>query len=202
MRIVFGATNTSGTHRLVPRTLSRRLPSGSVRRGMTLVLPTHRSIWMLLILSVTGACHSEQSQLARPSEKAHATPIRTVPEPSPKASAVSDAIRAESVAQVYRPIGPKSPGPEVCADCHPDVVEGFLKTGMGRSLYAVKGAQRIENFAKSKATIKHPETGVLYRAFVDEDGRFFQEESLPETGYRRVVEASHIIGSGNHTVRI
>ena len=154
---------------------------------------------MLLILSVTGACHSEQSQLARPSEKAHVTPIRTVPEPSPKASAVSDAIRAESVAQVYRPIGPKSPGPEVCADCHPDVVEGFLKTGMGRSLYAVKGAQRIENFAKSKATIKHPETGVLYRAFVDEDGRFFQEESLPETGYRRVVEASHIIGSGNHT---
>ncbi|MGC6418071.1 MAG: tetratricopeptide repeat protein [Bradymonadia bacterium] len=164
-----------------------------------MVLPTHRSIWTLLILSVTGACQSEQSQLARPSEKAHATPIRTVPDPSPKASAVSDAIRAEKVAQVYRPIGPKSPGPEVCADCHPDVVEGFLKTGMGRSLYAVKGAQRIENFAKSKATIKHPVTGVLYRAFVDEDGRFFQEESLPETGYRRVVEASHIIGSGNHT---
>ncbi|MBV70523.1 MAG: hypothetical protein CMH52_04160 [Myxococcales bacterium] len=99
----------------------------------------------------------------------------------------------------YRSIDHKSPGPEVCADCHPDIVSGFLETGMGHSLYTVKAAETIEDFSPEKSVITHPKTGVVYRAFTDETGAYFQEESLPGTGYKRVVEATHVIGSGNHT---
>ena len=92
-----------------------------------------------------------------------------------------------------------SPGPEVCADCHPSIVEGFLETGMGHSLYRPKARPPIESFDTESATVIHPKTGVTYRAFVDAEGRYWQEETLAGTDYRRIVEATHVIGSGNHT---
>jgi len=88
---------------------------------------------------------------------------------------------------------------EVCGDCHPSILEGFQATGMGNSLYRPKDRPRIENFSPAKATVIHPVTGVQYRAFIDAEGRYWQEESLPGTDYVRRVEAEYVIGSGNHT---
>jgi len=88
---------------------------------------------------------------------------------------------------------------EQCADCHPEEVEAFHKTGMGRSLYPTKGAKQIEKFEKTAATVVHEPTGFAYRAYIDSEGRWWQEESLAGTDYRKAVEAKYIIGSGNHT---
>ena len=44
---------------------------------------------------------------------------------------------------------------ETCADCHPDAVEAYQKTGMGRSLYRVQAAPIIEDFTKKAATVVH-----------------------------------------------
>ncbi len=88
---------------------------------------------------------------------------------------------------------------EACEDCHPEATESFRQTGMGRSLYAVSTAQKVENFEPKAATIDHRPSGLQYRAYVDADGRWWQEESLPGTDYRRAVEAKYVIGSGNNT---
>jgi hypothetical protein len=88
---------------------------------------------------------------------------------------------------------------EACADCHPDEVDGFEKTGMGRALYRPADKPPIEDFAPDKATVVHRATGLTYRAFVDEKGTWWQSESLPGTPYERRVEVKYVVGSGNHT---
>lgn len=85
---------------------------------------------------------------------------------------------------------------EICADCHPDQVEGYAKTGMARSLYRPGSRPAIEDFAK--ATVANPP--FVYRAYIDEAGRWWQEETMPEVpDYRRAIEVLYVIGSGNHT---
>ena len=88
---------------------------------------------------------------------------------------------------------------EQCADCHPQHVEGFKKTGMGRSLYPVNQASVIENYKEGSAVITHPITGVIYEAKIDKEGRWWQIERHPKQSYKRAVEVKYVIGSGNHT---
>ncbi len=92
-----------------------------------------------------------------------------------------------------------APRPDACFDCHPDKTDGFLSTGMGRTLYRPGAHPPIEDFTPGKATVKHPLSGLVYRAYVDDAGRWWQEESMPGTDYRRAVEVKWIVGSGNHT---
>lgn len=89
-----------------------------------------------------------------------------------------------------------------CADCHPDQAESFAKTGMGRSMVkavpAAKGGPAvIESF--EKATVVHAPTGLIYKAILDKEGRYWQEERHPSHASVRRIQATHIIGSGNHT---
>ena len=84
-----------------------------------------------------------------------------------------------------------------CADCHPDQAESFAKTGMGRSLAKLPGPAVIEDF--ENATVTHAPTGLIYKAIRDEQGRYWQEERHPSHASVRRIEATHIIGSGNHT---
>ncbi len=134
------------------------------------------------------------------------------PKPAPPApSAIPSSTSGESSATPPRPdAGPLAspyakpypappPGPEVCADCHPDETDGFRETGMGRALYRPQGATVIEDFDPEAATVKHPLTGVTYRAYVDDEGRWWQEETFEGTEHRFRVEAKYIVGSGNHT---
>ncbi|MEE2787243.1 MAG: tetratricopeptide repeat protein [Myxococcota bacterium] len=93
----------------------------------------------------------------------------------------------------------RDPPGEACLDCHPTIVENYRKTGMGRSLSSPQTAPMIEDFAPKKARKKHPQLNAVYRAYIDKEGTWWQEESIPGTTYRRAVEVKYIIGSGNHT---
>ncbi len=95
--------------------------------------------------------------------------------------------------------GNNGPGPEVCADCHPDEVEGFGATGMGRSLYPPDARPPIEDFSADKSTIVHPITKRRYRAYIDEKGRWWQEETFGDTAHKQRIEVKYVVGSGNHT---
>lgn len=119
----------------------------------------------------------------------------------PRATAETPATLPPTRAPLAPPLLPTDPGPgpEVCADCHPEHAFGFLETGMGKSLYRPTEQPRIEDFTPDKATVTHPHSGLRYRAYVDEQGRWWQEETLPGTDYRRRVEVEWIVGSGNHT---
>jgi tetratricopeptide (TPR) repeat protein len=88
---------------------------------------------------------------------------------------------------------------EACADCHPDHVEGFKQTGMGKSLYVIDVNTISEPWTIQASETKHPSSNLTYRVFKTEDGRFWQEETLPGTDYSRRLEAVLAIGSGNHT---
>ena len=67
---------------------------------------------------------------------------------------------------------------------------------MGRALYRPRSRPPIEDF--SKASVRHPKMAATYRAYVDDAGRWWQEESLPGTDFERRVEVRYVIGSGNH----
>lgn len=84
-----------------------------------------------------------------------------------------------------------------CADCHPEQAESFAKTGMGRSMARLPGPPVIEDFSKAEKV--HLATGLIYRAYRDAEGRYWQEERHPSHDSVRRIEATHVIGSGNHT---
>jgi cytochrome c-type biogenesis protein CcmH/NrfG len=87
---------------------------------------------------------------------------------------------------------------EACADCHPEQFEAFKKSGMGRSLYTPESQPAIEDFDPIKATVQHPAMPARYRAYIDKQGVWWQEE-LIGADYRRRVRVRYIIGSGNHS---
>lgn len=121
--------------------------------------------------------------------------------PSPQAAATSAPLSATASTASAAPAAslPTYVEPldsQICADCHPDQVEGYQKTGMARSLHRPTTRPAIEDF--TKARVANPP--FVYRAYIDEQGRWWQEETLPEVPeYRRAVEVHYVIGSGNHT---
>lgn len=154
-------------------------------RTLVLLLPVQ-----LMLLS---ACSGDRSSPSKSSSK------RT---PDAAAHAPPNAAASAPLSSDAVPVAPASRGPlktpiapEVCADCHPTEVEGYLETGMARSLYAPGRRPPIEDF--SKATVKSPP--FVYRAYIDDQGRWWQEERIPGTDYVRAVEVLYVIGSGNHT---
>lgn len=88
---------------------------------------------------------------------------------------------------------------EACADCHPQIVEGFKKTHMSQAMSSPKKSMILENFETKASTVIHPKTGIIYRAFIDENGTWWQEESDPKSDYKRKVKVKYLIGSGNNT---
>ena len=155
-----------------------------------------------VMLSLPG-CSSKRSESPQrsPDVAAPAPPV-----PSPQAAATSDPLSSHLQSPGQAAPGQANPGerliaaqpvkPEICADCHPAEVEGYLKTGMARSLYRPSARPAIEDFARS--TVTNPPFS--YRAFIDDAGRWWQEESvIGKPGYARRVEVQYVIGSGNHT---
>ncbi|MCA9539753.1 MAG: tetratricopeptide repeat protein [Myxococcales bacterium] len=148
----------------------------------------------LLFLAAGLALACSRKAPAPPSPPSPAAPTPTAPAQAPAAAPTPLAPVANTVA------APKaSLGVEVCADCHPEETDGFLATGMGHSLYKPDARPPIEDFSPEKATVTQPISGLRYRAYVDEAGRWWQEESVPGTEYRRAVEVKWVVGSGNHT---
>ena len=118
--------------------------------------------------------------------------------PPPVSSPASVAPSAPGSVAVAPPAVSSPVSDTACTDCHPDQVAGFRRTGMGRALAPVSPPPSDEELPRGDIT--HAPTGLIYRTFRDEAGRLWQEERLPGTGYTRRVEATHRIGSGNHTV--
>ena len=75
---------------------------------------------------------------------------------------------------------------------------GFCKTGMGNSLY--RPNTRIENFDAKAATVTHPKSGLTYRAYIDEAGRWWQEETLPGTDHLRRVDPHYRVWQSHSVV--
>ena len=88
---------------------------------------------------------------------------------------------------------------ESCGDCHPDIVESFKRTFMSRALSYPTLDQVVEDFGGGRSEVIHPQTGVGYRATIDERGRWWQEEFDPKGDYVRRVQVKYLIGSGNNT---
>ena len=70
---------------------------------------------------------------------------------------------------------------------------------MSKAMSLPKESMIVENFEIKASTVIHPKTGVLYRAFIDSDGIWWQEESDPKNSYKRKVKVEYLIGSGNNT---
>jgi Flp pilus assembly protein TadD len=154
---------------------------------------------LALIIMIGLALHGVSCQRSSErSEQAKPSTVVAKSETPVDLKAPREKSTSESQSQQEKPPPPKHDS-EACADCHPDIVEGFKKTGMGNSLYRPNDRPQIEDFTPDKATIQHPKSGLTYRAYVGEEGRWWQEESLSGTDYRRRVEAKYVIGSGNHT---
>lgn len=152
------------------------------------------ALWMpMLFVGCKDAPTTDPAPTGRPptpASKGAAPAAASKPKSAAPATAAADAPR-----EPFK----RSPGVEACEDCHPEIVESYLTTGMGRSLYHPKKAQIIENFEPKAATIKHAHTGLEYQAYVDDEGRWWQEERLPGTDYVRRMEVAYVVGSGNHT---
>lgn len=162
----------------------------------------------MLLLGLAVGCQREAPPAEKGSpvseEAATPAPTGTAPSaaPAPAGAAApttppTGAARAPAPAAA-RP-APAGPEHEACADCHPDAVEGFLETGMGRSLYPPNARPSVEDFSERAATVKDAHTGLTYRAYVAEDGTWWQEERLPDTDYVRKEQVRWVIGSGNQT---
>lgn len=181
---------------------------------LSTVLPWANAALLMSVVLLASACSTDRSDPSKrsrsPSEGSQSTPDAAAPAPpNAAASAPLSSAGGSSAGNVSAPVstaavpvapasrGPMKPRvePEVCADCHPDQVEGYLKTGMARSLYRPKSRPPIEDFAK--ATVEH--APFVYRAYIDDQGRWWQEETVPGADYKRAVEVQYVIGSGNHT---
>jgi tetratricopeptide (TPR) repeat protein len=88
---------------------------------------------------------------------------------------------------------------DACADCHPDETDHYAQTGMGRALFLPNQHPPIEDFRPEKATVLHPVTKAVYRAYIDAEGRWWQEESFPGRPGARRLEVLWVVGSGNNT---
>lgn len=180
-----------------------------------LVLRSLPSIAAVALVGLLGGCRSETpkappaagskaAQTAAAGAEAVTAPEKGTPgapavaEGADPAPGKGEAATAAKPAPGVRGMA-SAPRPDACFDCHPDKTDGFLSTGMGRSLYRPNEQPKIEDFAPDKARVVHPISKLVYRAYIDEDGRWWQEESLPGTEYRRAVEVKWVIGSGNHT---
>lgn len=176
--------------------------------------PAWRAVAALILWTAAG-CQSPQAPTgpaAAAGTRAAAGTSTAAASTARSAGALSPAVAADAplvAAPAPPPLSPEleatlkawqpAPSVEACADCHPEHAEGFAKTGMGRAMYRPNDQPKIEDFTPEKATVKHPHSGVLYQAIVDADGRWWQEERLPDGSHLRRVEVKYIVGSGNHT---
>ncbi|MGK0362415.1 MAG: hypothetical protein ACI9U2_004736, partial [Bradymonadia bacterium] len=154
---------------------------------------------LLLIALVLAGCSDATPADPKPRAKAPSGPRTWTGAPSLTRTAPASIATLPPAIRAPSTLPPRAARADntACADCHPDQAESFAKTGMGRSLAKLPGPSVIEDF--KNATVVHAPTGLIYTAVLDEEGRYWQEERHPSHASVRRVEATHIIGSGNHT---
>jgi hypothetical protein len=91
-------------------------------------------------------------------------------------------------------------GTEVCAACHGDVYETFMKTGMGSSF-----GRATQEKSSAKFGVDHivydTANDLYYKPFWDGEDLYIREFRLKEndTVHNRLEKIDYIIGSGHHT---
>jgi predicted CXXCH cytochrome family protein len=90
---------------------------------------------------------------------------------------------------------------QVCAGCHANVWETYRRTGMGRSFYRPKPANKVEDY-KTANTYYHRASDT-YFAMLERDGRYYQRQyQLGFDGKQsniRELAVDFVVGSGNHS---
>jgi len=90
-------------------------------------------------------------------------------------------------------------GMNTCRQCHQNIYNTFIKTGMGKSLGIATKEKSSGNF--SDANIYDKYSDMHYNAFWKNDSLYFKEYRLDkrDTIFSRTEQVNYIIGSGQHT---
>jgi tetratricopeptide (TPR) repeat protein len=90
-------------------------------------------------------------------------------------------------------------GMNTCKQCHQNIYESFINTGMGKSFGQASKSKSSANF--TKPGIFDHFSNLHYRAYFQSDSMYIQEYRLKkkDTVYQRTEQVSYIIGSGQHT---
>lgn len=90
-------------------------------------------------------------------------------------------------------------GMNTCRQCHQNIYNTFIKTGMGKSFDVASSSKSSGNFAHAFVYDKLKD--FHYHAFWKDDSLFMKEFRLNkrDTIHQRVEQVNYIIGSGQHT---
>ena len=91
-------------------------------------------------------------------------------------------------------------GINTCKQCHGNIYETFIKTGMGKSFDVASHEKSSSVFGKN-ALVYDKFRDFYYKSFWKKDSMFILEFRLNgrDTIYKRLEKVNYIIGSGQHT---
>jgi predicted CXXCH cytochrome family protein len=91
-------------------------------------------------------------------------------------------------------------GINTCRQCHQNIYETFIETGMGKS-FDVASRQKSSARFDEHALVYDKFKGFYYRPFWKEDSLYLKEFRMEgkDTVYERTEKINYIIGSGQHT---
>lgn len=113
-----------------------------------------------------------------------------------------DAAPAPDAASLAKPTAPPADwqaihaAEDTCGDCHPDAVDAWRASPMGRSLTPL--GPGVEPPPGLPAAITHPATGLRYGAATTPEGRIAFAERAE--GFEHAQVAGLAVGSGMHTI--
>lgn len=94
----------------------------------------------------------------------------------------------------------KMVGMQMCRNCHPDVYDSYIHTGMGQSFGVADWHKTAAEFG-AEHTIYDADKDLYYHPYFEDSTLFVLEYRLEEedTVYQRIEQIDYIIGSGHHT---
>lgn len=92
-------------------------------------------------------------------------------------------------------------GMDACRQCHQQVYETFIQTGMGQSWDVATKSKSAANFSPAKSLVYDSVKNFYYKPYWDGDSLTILEYRLEgkDTVHKRIEKVSYIVGSGQHT---
>ena len=92
-------------------------------------------------------------------------------------------------------------GMDVCRQCHMDIYQSFIQTGMGQSFDHASREKSAAVFDEAHALVYDDHYDFYYKPFWKNDSLYIMEFRLEgeDTTYKRTEQINYIIGSGQHT---
>ena len=92
-------------------------------------------------------------------------------------------------------------GMDACRQCHQQVYETFIQTGMGQSWDMATKTKSAADFSPAKALVYDSIKDLYYKPYWDGDSLTILEYRLQgkDTVHKRAEKVSYIVGSGQHT---